>query len=76
MKKTINTTIKTVILFLLISKSNIADAQWKTANSPNPDSTWITALITNGTDIYASALGGVFYSSDNGNSWTVKNNGL
>lgn len=63
-------------LFLLSFNSN---AQWEKANGGKelPDSTAMSAILTNGnTIIAATARKGVFYSTNNGEGWVQKNNGL
>jgi photosystem II stability/assembly factor-like uncharacterized protein len=50
--------------------------QWQYSNGPFTGMT-ITCLETAGTDIFAGTKeGGVFLSTDNGESWTAMNNGL
>jgi photosystem II stability/assembly factor-like uncharacterized protein len=39
-------------------------------------SAWVTCFATKGNNIYAGTCGGVFLSTDKGNSWTEKNIGL
>ena len=63
-------------MFLLSFYSN---AQWEKANGGKelPDSTAISAILTKGnTVIAATATKGIYYSTNNGENWVQKNNGL
>jgi len=39
-------------------------------------SSWVTCFATKGNYVFAGTCGGVFLSTDNGNSWTEKNTDL
>lgn len=53
-----------------------SDAQWQQTNGPSGGGT-IYSLAISGTNIFAGTWqGGVFLSTNNGNSWTAMNNGL
>ena len=72
MKKILN--IKIFILLNLFQNFT-ATAQWVQTNGPTGG--FITALVVSGTNVFAGTdKGGVFLSTDNGSSWTEKNNGL
>ena len=62
-------------MFLLSFNSN---AQWEKANGAKtlPDATAILAVITNGSTIIAATSAGIYISTNNGDNWTQKNNGL
>ena len=54
---------------------NISYAQWQNTNGPNGGIVYCMAV--KGDTIFAGTSGGgVFISTDNGESWTAKNNGL
>jgi hypothetical protein len=64
------------ILFLLsIITAAVASAQW--VRTSLPYSGVVSALVANGTNLFAGASGaGVFLSTDDGVSWTAVNTGL
>jgi len=65
---------KLIILIIAIFTINVANAQWQHIGL---DSFSVRRLIINGNNIFAgTALQGVFLSTDNGNTWACKMNGL
>lgn len=63
-----------VSMILLLMISECAFTQWVNLNSPATRVTGITSINTN--LMIAAGLDGVFLSSDNGNNWTPRNNGI
>lgn len=69
-----------VVIFLvgigiLLSSPQWSYAQWAEVGSPKGG--WITSIVVSGTDLFASTRkGGVFISTDNGDSWKAVNSGL
>jgi photosystem II stability/assembly factor-like uncharacterized protein len=62
------------LLIVFISLMDCAYAQWQQTSLKNIN---VGAIAINGSDIYAgSNCSGVFLSSDNGDTWTEKNDGL
>ncbi len=59
--------------FLLFS-SRAIQAQW--VQTSGPGGAGVNALLASGTDLFAGTDGGVYFSSNNGTSWTALNAGL
>ena len=59
-----------VIMFSLIFLSFSSHAQWLQTSGPGGGH--IRALCPSGSDLFAGTSGGVFYSTDNGASWSAK----
>ncbi|MDZ4204936.1 MAG: hypothetical protein U1C46_08975, partial [Bacteroidales bacterium] len=53
---------------------NIVNAQWQ--QTGGPEGGHIYSLATDGTNIFAGTVDGIYLSTNNGNSWTAVNNGL
>jgi photosystem II stability/assembly factor-like uncharacterized protein len=61
-----------IIFFLAITFPLLS--QWQQCNGFYGGN--VTALAVSGNKIFAATYGGVYFSTDNGNSWIQKNNGL
>ena len=60
---------------ILLSFPQLSGAQWVQVGQPKGG--WITDLSVKGPNLYASTRqGGIFLSTDNGDSWTAINSGL
>ncbi len=70
---------KKICIFLFfglnIFFSEVSMAQWQQTSGPGAGN--VKAVLIDGNNYYAGAVGkGVYFSSDNCNSWVLKNNGL
>ena len=61
------------ILIIAIFTINIANAQW---TQTSLDSNTVTSIVISGNNIFAGTWNGVYISSDNGDNWTLSNNGI
>jgi len=61
------------VIIGLILNSN---AQWQHSNTGLPTNTSVKDLVMNNLNIYAATSNGIYISTDNGNTWSAKNNGL
>lgn len=64
---------KIVLLVVFACCINMANAQWQETNGPYGGN--IFCIATNGTNIFAGTYNGVFFSTNNGSSWTSVNTG-
>ncbi|OGU18265.1 MAG: hypothetical protein A2X61_15740 [Ignavibacteria bacterium GWB2_35_12] len=66
------------ILMAILLLSFNSYSQWEKANGGKelPDSTAISAIMTNGNTVIAATAKGVYVSTNNGENWVLKNNGL
>jgi len=65
---------KIIILIIAVFIINISNAQWQKIGLDNNSPQTITCVDSN---IYVGIYpNGVYFSSDNGNTWTAKNNGI
>ena len=60
--------------YLVVFIGYAVEAQWQKTNGPYGGD--IYSLAKDGSNIFAGTANGVFLSSNDGNSWTGKNNGL
>lgn len=68
---------KSVVIILLIFSINKSFSQCEFCSKTIKNPSDITALAIKDSLIFAgSAYGGIYLSTDNGNTWTAKNNGL
>jgi photosystem II stability/assembly factor-like uncharacterized protein len=58
-------------IHLLLAHTN---AQWVPTKGPSSEAIW--CMAASGTSLFAGTRGGVFLSSDAGESWTAVNTGL
>ncbi len=59
----------------MITQSIISNAQWQQTNGPHGG--YVTSYANNDDEIYVGTqYGGVFRSTNNGDDWTARNNGL
>ena len=66
---------KLLLILALLTLTFTTNAQWTQTNGPEGGS--ISALVSNGINLFAASHGGgVFLSINNGNSWVAVNNGL
>ena len=67
----------TLVCFLLIVCLQFSYSQWEPCNN-GIHAEYINALAISGNNVFASVVSerGVFFSSDNGNNWTHKDNGV
>jgi photosystem II stability/assembly factor-like uncharacterized protein len=73
--KTMKKLVAVLPFLCVVIFSNHIYAAWTLTNGPYGGN--VTALAKEGNNIYAGTYGGgVFRSTDNGNSWMVENNGL
>jgi photosystem II stability/assembly factor-like uncharacterized protein len=68
----------TIACFLFIASFQICISQWEECNNGLTNTNlYVNSLAINGNNIIIGILyGGIFLSTDNGNSWLDKNNGL
>ncbi|HOV91617.1 MAG TPA: T9SS type A sorting domain-containing protein [Candidatus Kapabacteria bacterium] len=68
---------KSLVIILFIFSINLSFAQWEFCSETIANPTHITALAIKDSIIFAgSAYSGIYVSTDNGNTWAAKNNGL
>jgi photosystem II stability/assembly factor-like uncharacterized protein len=68
---------KSLVIILFIFSINLSFAQWEFCSETITNPTGITALAIKDSIIFAgSEFTGIYVSTDNGNTWTAKNNGL
>jgi photosystem II stability/assembly factor-like uncharacterized protein len=60
---------KLLLAFLMLcALASVAGAQWEKIYEPNDGST--TSMLSDGSNIFLGVIGGLFVSSDNGDSWS------
>ena len=66
-----------ILVFAYLFTQN-SYSEWEKANGGKelPDSTALSAILTNGNTIIAATTKGIYYSTNNGEDWLQKNNGL
>ncbi|MBI5325943.1 MAG: T9SS type A sorting domain-containing protein [Ignavibacteriae bacterium] len=66
------------IIFSLLLFTLDSNSQWEKANGGKelPDSTSIFSILTNGNSVIAGTKKGIYFSTNNGEDWVQKNNGL
>ncbi len=67
-----------ILLLLFLTCNMNLDAQWEKANGGKelPDSTAINAVVAFADTIVVATSKGIYFSANNGDDWSQKNNGL